>query len=84
MYLLPASLSASATGRPMLLVKGKGTSINDKQEAFLKEHADNDFYIIGGEGAVSKEIETSVSGIGRTMILFPILTKVSGWWNFFS
>ncbi|MBQ1477627.1 MAG: BMP family ABC transporter substrate-binding protein [Erysipelotrichaceae bacterium] len=65
------SLSASATGRPMLLVKGKGTSINDKQEAFLKEHADNDFYIIGGEGAVSKEIETSVSGISE-------VTRVKG------
>ena len=45
------SLSASATGKPILLVKNK--NFTEEQIQFIEEHRRNDYYIIGGEGAVS-------------------------------
>ncbi|MBQ1476773.1 MAG: cell wall-binding repeat-containing protein, partial [Erysipelotrichaceae bacterium] len=57
------SLAASATGLPMLLVNGKNTSLNDGQRSFLSSHSSNTFYIIGGTGAVSSDIETDISSI---------------------
>ncbi|MBQ1478158.1 MAG: cell wall-binding repeat-containing protein, partial [Erysipelotrichaceae bacterium] len=63
------SLSASSTGRPMLLVNGKNTSLNDTQRAFLEEHRFNTFYIIGGTGAVSAAIEEEVNTIRKPVRL---------------
>ena len=46
------SLSASATGLPILLVNGKaGKTLSDAQKAFLAS-VDGEIYIIGGESAV--------------------------------
>ena len=52
------SLAASAAGRPILLV---GNSLNDAQKKFLSDHSANNFYIIGGTGAVSAELEEAIS-----------------------
>ncbi|MBQ1508366.1 MAG: cell wall-binding repeat-containing protein [Erysipelotrichaceae bacterium] len=57
------SLSASSTGRPMLLVNTKKNVLNEDQKAFLTAHSSNNFYIIGGTGAVSEDIEVQVAQI---------------------
>jgi putative cell wall-binding protein len=57
------SLSASSTGRPMLLVNTKKNVLNEDQKAFLAAHSSNNFYIIGGTGAVSEDIEAQVAQI---------------------
>ncbi|MBQ1478006.1 MAG: cell wall-binding repeat-containing protein, partial [Erysipelotrichaceae bacterium] len=57
------SLSASSTGLPMLLVNGKKDSLTDAQKNFLTSHSVNDFYIIGGTGAVSEGIGNDVNAI---------------------
>lgn len=59
------SLSASATGYPILLVNNK--SLSDGQKAFLKDHRTNQYYIIGGESAVSTKIEGMISAYGKTV-----------------
>ncbi len=56
------SLSASATGYPILLI---GKSVTEQQKAFMAEHQGSRYYIIGGEGAVSKEIEGLVRKYGK-------------------
>lgn len=55
------SLSASATGLPILLVNpnSKVHKLTTEQEAFLKK-ANNQITIIGGKGAVSAEYEAAV------------------------
>ena len=55
------SLSASATGLPMLLVRGK--TLSESQKAFLANTSKN-FVILGGTGAVSEEIEAELAAIG--------------------
>lgn len=57
------SLAASATGLPILLVYGdKPTS---DQAAFLKTlNGMNDFWIVGGEMAVSGDMQSAISGYG--------------------
>ena len=57
------SLSASATGLPMLLV---GTSLTEDQKAFLATTSGK-FVIIGGTGAVSEEIEAQLNEIGSAV-----------------
>ena len=54
------SLSASATGLPMLLVGG---SLTDDQIAFLK-NTSGKFVIMGGTGAVSQKVEDQLNEIG--------------------
>ena len=51
------SLSASAIGVPMLLV---GSTLNDDQKMFLQRISGKEIYVLGGESAVSKEIETEL------------------------
>ena len=58
------SLSASATGKPILLLNNK--EITAEQRAFLEEHQGNQYYIIGGTGAVSAEMEEIISQYGPT------------------
>ena len=55
------SLSAAATGRPILLVKD---SLNDSQKAFLQNHAANKKYILGGTAAVSTKVENQTKVYG--------------------
>ena len=55
------SLTASASGKPMLLVN---KSLNAEQKDFLADHAGNKLYIIGGTGAVSAEIENELLSYG--------------------
>ncbi|MBQ8663909.1 MAG: cell wall-binding repeat-containing protein, partial [Eubacterium sp.] len=57
------SLSASATGKPILLI---GKSVTAEQKEFMSLHKGNQYYIIGGESAVSKEIESVVKDYGMT------------------
>lgn len=56
------SLSASATGKPILLVNNK--ELTSGQKEFLEEHTGNQYYIIGGEGAVSKSMESAIKKYG--------------------
>ena len=61
------SLSASATGKPILLV---GKALTDGQKAFL-EGSSGKFVIIGGTGAVSEAIEEALTAYGT-------VTRLSG------
>ena len=56
------SLSASATGNPILLV---GKSLTAEQIDFMAAHQGNPYYVIGGESAVSTEIENVVRKYGE-------------------
>ena len=58
------SLSASATGNPIFLVNNK--ELTDDQKAFLEAHKGNNYYIIGGTGAVSEEMEAQIAKYGET------------------
>lgn len=54
------SLSASATGKAILLV---GADLSEQQKAFLEAHKENKIYILGGTGAVNETVEASVTKI---------------------
>ena len=54
------SLSASAAKLPILMVKDK---LTDEQKAFLKA-LDAEFYIVGGEGAVSNSVAAQLMSYG--------------------
>ena len=56
------SLSASAVGKPILLLNNK--KITEEQKAFLEEHVGNRYYIIGGTGAVNQEMENEIAKYG--------------------
>ncbi|MBQ2304901.1 MAG: cell wall-binding repeat-containing protein [Firmicutes bacterium] len=58
------SLSASATGKPILLV---GASIMDSQKDFIQSLSGKAFFIIGGPGAVNPDIESYFSNLGTAM-----------------
>ena len=51
------SLSASASGKAILLVKD---SLNDAQISFIKENKENSFYILGGTAAVNTSVENQL------------------------
>ena len=55
------SLSASATGKPILLVKNV---IQPSQKAYVESLKGRKFYIIGGTGAVNADLETYFKGLG--------------------
>jgi len=55
------SLSASATGKPIILVKD---DIQNSQKSYLNSLKGKKFYIIGGSGAVSTKIESALKGYG--------------------
>ena len=57
------SLSASATGNPILLVNNK--TLTAEQKAFLSQHKGGKFYIIGGEGAVSERMADEIRAYGK-------------------
>ena len=60
------SLSCSAIDLPILLV---GKTLNDSQLSYLDfiKEEDNSFYIIGGEGAVSEEVEKELEDYGTVV-----------------
>ena len=58
------SLSASAAKLPILLVK-PGAALSDEAKAIAEER--NKFYIIGGEGAVSADIEAELAAYGEVV-----------------
>ncbi|MBQ1508630.1 MAG: cell wall-binding repeat-containing protein, partial [Erysipelotrichaceae bacterium] len=60
------ALSASALDTPILLV---GKELNDDQKAFLDGKEWN-FIIIGGDGAVSKDVEDGLSAYGTVSRIF--------------
>ena len=58
------SLSASASGLPVLLVKGTG-SLTAAQQAFADSLGGNGkFVVIGGESAVAKSVEDALAAYG--------------------
>lgn len=58
------ALSASAVGKPILLT---GKNLTDAQLKYLKnEISTKKYYIIGGEGAVGKSVETQLKSLGTT------------------
>ena len=59
------SLSASATGKPILLV---GSSLTAEQEEFLKTTWGR-FVIIGGSGAVSTAVEDRLNELGTAQVV---------------
>ena len=65
-------LSASASGKPILMQNTIKGELTETQIAFLEKYAENDFTIIGGTAAVSEEMETAIEAIvGET-------TRISG------
>ena len=62
------SLSASAVGKPILLVD---TNLNSVQKAYLNGLSSKNYYLIGGTGAVSDAVRAEVSKYGK-------VTRVSG------
>lgn len=62
------SLSASAAKRPILLVKNE---VTDAHKAVLENYKGGKIFIVGGESAVSKEIETALKDYGT-------VTRVAG------
>ena len=57
------SLSASATGLPVLLVNGEGTELTEKQIEFLQGVKGNKITILGGTAAVSAELEEAIEEV---------------------
>lgn len=58
------SLSASATGLPILLVYNEKSRLTDDQLAYLGSLSGNSFRIIGGENAVSPTLEAAIAAYG--------------------
>ena len=56
------SLSASAAGLPMLLVKD---SLNNDQKAFLEKYKGKTLYILGGTSAVNSAVEKELKKYGE-------------------
>ena len=59
----PDCLSVSAVGKPILLVRN---IIQDNQKDFINSLKGKKFYIIGGNAAVSTDIEAVFKGLGTT------------------
>lgn len=67
------SLSASATGLPILLVNSKpGKSLTQEQKNFLKG-VEGDIYILGGESAVNAEFEAEIEAVTNKSV-----TRIAG------
>jgi len=55
------SLSASAVGKPILLV---GKTLTDEQKTYIESLNSDQYYLIGGEGAVNTTIENELNDLG--------------------
>lgn len=60
-------LSVSATGKPVMLT---GQNLSSDQIEYIKQSGFDTYYIIGGEGAVSKNVENTVNTLGKTQRIF--------------
>jgi putative cell wall-binding protein len=58
------SLSASATGKPILLVYNEKAKLTDSQITYLESLEDNAFCVIGGENAVGEKLYDAVAKYG--------------------
>ena len=58
------ALSASAVDKPILLVNGKEGKLGDEQKTYLKTLGKCNFFILGGEPAVSAGIEKELKTYG--------------------
>ena len=56
-------LSASATGLPIMLVKGSNTALDAQQIEFLNGLKGKKFTILGGTAAVSAELEAAIEAV---------------------
>ncbi len=65
-YNFADSLSASASGKPILLVHTKADALTDSQKTWLSTQRGKTFTIIGGTGAVSEALETALKAYGTT------------------
>ena len=70
------SLSVSAAGLPVLLVRGDKT-LSENQEAFLAANADRDRIVIGSEGVVSAKMYDAVGASKRVAGTDRYLTSVA-------
>ena len=70
-YNFADSLSASATGRPILLVNNGTGKLTQNQKNYLAGLNGNSFCIIGGESAVSKNLANAIKTYGS-------VTRLSG------
>lgn len=62
----PDSLSASATGLPIMIVRG---ALNSSQIAYVKAHKTAKYYIVGGTGAVPESVNIQLKSItGKTAV----------------
>ncbi|MBQ2927021.1 MAG: cell wall-binding repeat-containing protein [Oscillospiraceae bacterium] len=59
------SLSASATGLPILLVNGKEAALTEAQKDYLGSLRNAEIYIIGGENTVSGELQLLLNAYDR-------------------
>ena len=64
-YNFADSLSASATGMPILLVDNKEKELTASQISYLKRLNGSEMTILGGEGAVCKELEQQLAVFGN-------------------
>ena len=62
-YNFADSLSASATGKPILTVNTNTNKLTDAQIEFLTAHAKNQYVIIGGTGAISQTLQDAIADI---------------------
>lgn len=60
------SLSASASGKPILLVDGTAKTFTNAQKNYFAQNKGNKFYIIGGEVAINKTVANIIKGYGVT------------------
>ena len=63
------SLSASATGRPILLVHNESRKLTQNQMAYLSTLVNNPFCVIGGESAVGRDIFNAIGKYGDVVRL---------------
>ena len=68
------SLSASAAGKPILLVDGK-KELTQVQKDYLGTLGTEKFYIVGGTGAVAEGYETAQDDLGAVSNCFKAILR---------
>ena len=58
------TLSASASGLPILLLDTNANKLTDAQKVFLEEHSDCELYIVGGVNTVSEKLAAETEAYG--------------------
>ncbi|MBQ1390367.1 MAG: cell wall-binding repeat-containing protein [Firmicutes bacterium] len=60
------ALSASATGRPILLVRGTGTGLTTAQKKYLRSLRTKTYYLVGGTKVITNSIQSDIKRYGST------------------